>query len=190
MAGVYICHNVDNDFPIVADRNDPILEGPFGDDPNIDWELQMVGRILSSEGDKVHKIVYAPCENDQGNCVSQWTQPLPERAWGAGEVFLTTILWETLSFVGTAFEHRCNHVASFDCEEYLYKLADDEAQRWGVHHKGFVPFKNPQPNGYKGIYGSFGRELEVDLQYDTLASLPECICVRATYEGGCILELL
>ena len=55
MSGIYIYFDVKTDFPIVIRHNDPILEGPFGGDPNIDWELWMVDHILSSEDNKVRK---------------------------------------------------------------------------------------------------------------------------------------
>lgn len=115
-------------------------------------------------------------------CVSRWDSIPPDALWwvrGSKEVFYTYVDLENLNFSNTAFEHRHNLFESGDVSQHGI-LADQEERLWRESCWGFVPFKNPHPRGYQGMWGRFN--------FRTSRRYRETLRVHDKYSSGHILE--
>ena len=74
---------------------------------------------------------------------------------GRPNSFSTRALFKRMDFRNTAFEHRFNLNDREGGDDTLYQLADLERATWGDSYCEFIPFKNPNPQGYKGVWGNF-----------------------------------
>ena len=190
MRGVYISRS--DSMTQVLNRDDPILEGPIAGDPHVPWgEVHLAGHIgplVKNDGDEDPTPVYLYHVNPRMQCASQWTLYLPDRIWENGKTFYTSIRWSRLDFTDSIFNHRFNLATSDTKVGPLYKLAKAESKMWGVHAKGFVRFKNPQSQGYQGVYGVFGPRLAAAIRIAQYVTVPEWLSVYDTFSGKHLLE--
>ena len=94
-------------------------------------------------------------------CASLWDTIPDDGLWWSGRrrtVFSTYVKRSSLDFLGTPLEHRnnssiaMNRMSSSIAKANL-KLAYDEWLLWkGCKSKTFIPFKNPHPQGYRGVW--------------------------------------
>ena len=90
-------------------------------------------------------------------CASRWDYPPDDLLWwtrGTKETLFTYVMRENLNFQNTPFEHRYNLRISRPQTD-LKILAKLEFDLWGAEYEAFVPFKNPHPQGYQGVWGDF-----------------------------------
>ena len=88
------------------------------------------------------EFIYHPLRGVGEWCVSEWETIPPDTLWGAREkelVFFTYVLSSNLDFRNTPLEH-------------LY--GRDTSIPWEGPRKAFIPFKEPHPQGYQGVWAS------------------------------------
>lgn len=128
--------------------------------------MECVGIIKSPRGDDGHiSHIFQEFTNVPW-CASSWDEiPSEDLWWARGEkgILFTHVLFTNLDFRNTPFEHRFNLYAvdlfqtrhgESGVHPELRRLAEMEAELWREHNS-FVPFKEPNPQGYQGVYGDF-----------------------------------
>ena len=92
-------------------------------------------------------------------CASYWDEiPSDElRGYIGWDMLLTYVIHSNLDFTNTPFQHRYNKYTVKPYYPQLGILAMMEENFWGVEAEAFIPFKNPQPSGYKGVWGNFNK---------------------------------
>lgn len=134
--------------------------GPFGDrcPPNA-VEGDRVGQLFNDEGeDSQIQSIYQVGASKASWCASLWDTIPPDILWrfdGSKYTLFTVVKKYTLDWRNTPFESRYN--LSIHKEEWsdLEMLAKGERKLWGIHCTAFIPFKDPHPQGYKGVWGNF-----------------------------------
>lgn len=132
------------------------------------------GRVVAHIGLRVSlnstHIVYDLYEVQEFFCVSDWSRPPPSCLWGNVRDGLYDIIviasYSRLDFTNTAFEH--GYLYFMHGSRELRRLAKHERAMWGKNHREYIPFKNPHPEGYQGVYG--GREMFTGSAYYMLTS--------------------
>ena len=105
------------------------------------------------------------CQGDVGKCISRWEE-IPDELWesrgGSGDPFYATVEMVNLNFDNTPFYHQHNRWIKHadDPSVEISALSRREIILWSDNTKYFVPFKNPHPQGYQGVYGNFIYEIE------------------------------
>ena len=109
-----------------------------------------------------------------GWCASNWTHHPVDELWSleVGNRLLTRADIESLDFRNSPFEQRWNYRETqlqrgfsnwsfidqisidYDFSD-LDDLAHEEELLWGKDYSAFIPFKDPHPEGYKGVLGRF-----------------------------------
>ena len=146
--------------PCLYVESDGVEYGPFGDKPSSEhgsYHSEQIGLVdygIDCYRDPAY--VYQTLSVMEYCLVSQWeTIPVDELWWARGqkETFYTFVECGKLNFVNTPFEHNL----TFDRSGFgeLKVLADRERILWHDDHKTFVPFKDPLPQGYQGVLGTF-----------------------------------
>lgn len=173
--------------PRLWDRNGETLEGPFRRSPRCNpGDCHIVGYIAPIAGGVENGLfvaVYMAWAGPYTRCPSHWPLPLPDRIWGAGDAFFTSIRWDRLDFTGTAFEQRHTLAISETQTTDMIFQADLESVMWNDDYETLVPFKTPHPRGYQGVYGSFG------IQLKTAYRTSNWVRVFDAFDGHHLLEL-
>ena len=142
--------------PYIYIMRDEGRVGPFGEGSRPPGWMEPVGWVISHNSQME---LYQPMEERSKWCVSVWETIPPDTLWlggiGVKSSVYTIARFSNLDFRGTPFEHRyLEHTCRYNRE--LAQLALNEYCLWGPTCEAYVPFKNPQPSGYKGVYGNFG----------------------------------
>ena len=135
--------------------------GPFGDVPIRPGEMCSRIGYLDTNFSWMARMpkVYQLGVREGKLCASRWETIPPDTLWNARgkmEIFFTHAQFDNLDFRNTPFEHRANLIADRSGKPpELVILSQKELKLWGENMIAFIPFRNPHPQGYRGISGNF-----------------------------------
>ena len=150
--------------PYLNVRRDSVDYGHFGDSPGEGVHTRHSSGYLYRYPDEwlIAAFVYQ-VGVEKFECASQW-DTIPNNAlwWAQGrhEWLHTHVLKSNLNFHNTPLEHRYNKsIHRGESDPQLNFLARNEHQMWMGSDKFFIPFKNPNPQGYQGVWASLDNRL-------------------------------
>lgn len=123
---------------------------PFGDEPMPPVrELFIMGYLCPPHG-PYYMDFPTVHTNHRFLCVSQLGRTVPTYKEFPDYHFEAITFHHFLDFSNTAFEFmKLHHFTG--CQPLLSEL---EAAAWNPNYRGFIPFRNPYPLGYQGVYGT------------------------------------
>ena len=148
--------------------------GPFGSRFSHEDDREHIG-YLHDPDNYTHPALVLQ-EGPAENWCASILEEIPDALWwarGMKEVFHTYVYYNTLDFRNTAFEFRNMDSMCKGENSEIATLANQEGLTWAEDYKEFIPFKTPQPSGYRGVYGEFhpwlDRGVDVLHVYDTFS---------------------
>ena len=130
--------------------------GHFGDSPPSHKNKNiLVGCLYHLREDGICRVdVYQAGRGDW--CASLWDTIPPDELWrvrGYRETLFVRVTSANLCWRNTPLEHRYNlHLGDGARFSELEILAKKERLMWEGKRKTFIPFKNPHPQGYQGVW--------------------------------------